>query len=149
MGALKGLSTVAFKPAVVIRDQDVHSFLSTTFAFEHAEGKAGESCTSQLTVTSQALPASAPVTMAEVRIFFEGSMRWVILRHTTRTDAEKPRSDGILYNRVELHEPPAHPDTKAPSKDPRSTALQGEADLSFPPGMSKVFEFICPLRESG
>ena len=149
MGALEGLGPVAFKPAVVIRDQDVHSFLSATFAFEHAEGKVGESCTSQLTVTSQALPASAPVTMAEVRIFFEGSMRWVILRHTTRTDAEKSPSDGILYSSVELHEPPAHPDTKAPSKDPRSTALQGEADLSFPPGMSKVFEFICPLRESG
>ena len=96
MGALEGLGTVAFKPAVVIRDQDVHSFLSATFAFEHAEGKAGESCTSQLTVTSQALSASATVTMAEIRIFFEGSMRWVTLRHTARADAEKPRSDGII-----------------------------------------------------
>jgi hypothetical protein len=149
MEALAGLDTVAFKPAVVIRDQDVHSFLSATFAFEHAEGKVGESCTSQLTVTSEALSAAATVTMAEIRIFFEGSMRWVTLRHTARTDIEKPRSDGILYSSVALHEPPAHLDAKSSSKDPRSTALLGEADLSFPPGRSKVFEFVCPLRESG
>jgi trafficking protein particle complex subunit 11 len=149
LGSLDGLGTVTFKPAVVIRDQDVHSFLSATFTFEHGEGKVGESCISQLTVTSLALPVSAPVTMAEIRIFFEGSMRWVTLRHTAGTDAEKTRSDGILYSSVALHEPPAHPDAKVSSRDPRSTALLGEADLSFPPGKTKVFEFVCPLRESG
>jgi trafficking protein particle complex subunit 11 len=149
MRALEGLGMVGFKPAVVIRDQDIHSFLSATFAFEHAEGKVGESCISQLTVTSDALPAAATVTMAEIRIFFEGSMRWVILRHTARTGDEKPRLDGIFYSSMALHEPPAHPDAKAPSRDPRSIALLGEADLSFPPGKTKVFEFVCPLRESG
>ncbi len=149
MRALDGLDTLAFKPAVVIRDQDIHSFLSATFAFEHVEGKVGESCTSQLTMTSKALSVAAAVTMAEIRIFFEGSMRWVILRHKTMSDDEKPRPDGILYSSVALHEPATHPDAKTPSKDPRSTALLGEADLSFPPGKTKVFEFVCPLREAG
>ena len=55
----------------------------------------------------------------------------------------------LLYSSVALHEPPAHSDVKASSRDPRSTALLGEADLSFPPGKTKVFEFVCPLRESG
>jgi hypothetical protein len=149
MRALEGLDPVAFKPAVVIRDQDIHSFLSATFAFEHAEGKVGESCTSQLTVKSKAQSAAATVTMAEIRIFFEGSMRWVTLRHTAMKGAEKPRPDGIIYNNVALHEPTTHPDARATSRDPRSTALLGKSDLSFPPGKTKVFEFVCPLREAG
>jgi trafficking protein particle complex subunit 11 len=149
MEALDGLDTVTFKPAVVIRDQDIHSFLSATFAFEHAEGKVGESCTSQLTVTSKALSTAATVTMAEIRIFFEGSMRWVTLRHTATSGFKNSRSDGIMYGSVALHEPTAQPDPKTSSRDPRSMALQGEADLSFPPGKTKVFEFVCPLREAG
>ncbi len=66
MHALDGLEAVNLRPAVVIREQDVHSFLSATFAFENAEGKVGEAGTSQLTVTSHALPTSASVTMTEI-----------------------------------------------------------------------------------
>lgn len=149
MQALEGLDSMASMPVVVIRDQDVHSFLSATFAFEHAEGKVGESCTSQLTVISQALTASVPVTMAEIRIFFEGSMRPVTLRHETMTNVEEPRSDGIFYSSVVLNEPVADQEGKTPSRDPRSTVLLGKANLTFPPGKSRVFEFVSPLRESG
>jgi hypothetical protein len=50
---------------------------------------------------------------------------------------------------VALHEPAGDPEAKASPKDPRHTALVGEANLSFPPGKSRVFEFVSPLREAG
>src|SRR5450432_3825338 len=130
--SLDGLEAVALNPAVVIRDHDVHSFLNATFAFEHAEGKVGESCTSQLMVTSNALQFAAPTTVTEIKILFEGSMRPIILRHKAGIKDDEPRSGGILYSNVALHDAPATTDGQVRSRDSRHAALYGEAELTFP-----------------
>lgn len=137
-----GLETVKNKPAVVLHDQDVHSFLSATYTFEHSEGKVGELCPSQLAITSTALPKSVPVTMTEIRIEFEGSMKPILLRHMST--AEDPKTGPISVSKVSL----ADAQAGSSAQDGRP-ALSGEVDLTFAPGQTRVFEFASLLREAG
>jgi hypothetical protein len=94
--SLQGLETIKTKPTVVLHEKEVNSFLSATYTFEYPEGKVGELCSSQLAVKSSAMPAAAPVTMAEIRLNFEGSIKPLILRHIP--DADEPNdSSGKIY----------------------------------------------------
>lgn len=137
--SLQGLDAVKSKPVIVLHDAEVHSFLSATFTFEHAEGKVGEACPSQLAVTSTAMPAAAPVRISEIKLEFEGSMKPLVLKYVSsdQDDAEKPRA--MLYNKVSLVDE---------ARDGRSTQV-GEGDLTFRPSQTKVFEFSSLLREPG
>ena len=127
----------------MIHDQDVHSFLSATYSFEHAEGKVGELCPSQLAVTSTALSKSIPVTMTEIRIEFEGSMKPLVLRHNG--SAQEPNSGHVSLSKVSLSE------SHLESSETREArlALAGEADLTLRPGHTRVFEFASLLRDAG
>lgn len=145
---LDGLEPVTHKLAIVIREQDVHSFLSATFAFDCGEGKVGESCSAQLTVWSTALATSTPVTMTEVKISFEGSMRPVFLKHQAADPAEDTSTETTHYSKVALRDGSAA-DGRPSSRDPRFGPLVGEANLTFAPGTTTVFEFYCPLKEPG
>lgn len=142
------------KPAVVLREQDIHSFLSATFAFDQAEGKVGEPCTSQLSITSYASEDSSPVTMTEIKILFEGSLKPVTIRHVGENSNVEARSDATLFHKIPLREEQGHPEETPISSAPtrrssRPSTLVGEGCLSFPPGKTRVFEFSCPLREPG
>ncbi|KAG9248381.1 Gryzun, putative trafficking through golgi-domain-containing protein [Calycina marina] len=134
--ALDGIETIDSRPSVVIQHQDVHSFLLATYVFQNSEGKVGEVCLSQLAVVSTAMPASIPVTMSEIKIEFEGSMKPIILRHK---GSDATNSGKYSHNGVTL--------TDIPSQTGNPT-LAGEADLTFSPGQAKVFEFTCLLREA-
>lgn len=125
------------KPNVVLQHQDLHSFLSATYVFEHSGGKVGEKCFSQLAVTSNATISSVSVTMSEIKIEFEGSMKPMIIHHK---DSGAANSGKFAHTRVSL--------TDTPSEAGRSV-LAGEADLTFPPRQTKVFEFSSLLREAG
>lgn len=144
--SLEGLETVKAKPAIVLHDQEVHSFISGTYAFQHPEGKVGELCASQLVVKSSALPTSAPVTITELLIDFEGSMKPIILRHRA-----KDGSTDVVFGKVSLIEDfNTHAETSSlrPNEEGRPT-LFGEEDLSFAPGQTRIFEFSNMLREAG
>jgi hypothetical protein len=130
----------------------VHSFLSATFVFEKAEGKVGELCHYQLAVRSQALPASAPITMSEIRLEFDGSMKPLEMRHReTAEDQTKEHAEFVL-SKVSLS------DAASEKRDTRSgirlsqsgrSSFVGEDNLTFWPGQTKVFCFSSLLRESG
>lgn len=135
---------------VVLHDQDVHSFLSATFVFEQAEGKVGELCHYQLAVTSSALPASAPVTMAEVRIEFDGSMKPLILRHKSTTEDNTQDRGEVLLSTVSLSDTlSGKRSSQSGSGQDRRPTLTGEDDLTFRPGQTRVFGFSSLLREAG
>jgi hypothetical protein len=137
--SLQGLVTVKAKPAVVLHDKEVHSFLTATYSFEYAEGKVGELCSSQFAVSSSALPSSAPVTMSEIRIEFEGSMKPIVLTHSAN-EQESPESRREAFlSKVPLSE----------STHSSRPALSGKDNLTFLPGHTKVFEFSSLLREAG
>jgi len=127
--SLVGIEPVKNKPAVVLNDKQIHSFLSATYTFEFPEGKVGEPCPSQLSVTSSAQAAAAKITMSEVHVHFEGSMKPVVLKH----------QGCISFQRVQLHE----------VTENGRPSLVGNANLEFRPGQTCVFDFICLLREAG
>ncbi|KFY12053.1 hypothetical protein V492_04118 [Pseudogymnoascus sp. VKM F-4246] len=147
--SLDDVDTVKGKPAVVLQGRDIHSFLSATFVFEQAEGKVGEPCRSQLSVTSFAAKGSSPVTMAEIKIKFEGSLKPVTIRHSTEAQEVEVRPDNTSFTKVALREEHGNPDDISKERGLRSSTLVGEESLHFLPGQTRVFELSCPLREPG
>jgi hypothetical protein len=152
--SLEDVDNIKGKPAVVLREQDIHSFLCATFAFDQGEGKVGEPCKAQLSVTSYASKDSAPVSMTDIKIFFEGAIKPVTIRH----DGDRPdievRPDGTLFSIIPLREEHSMPGgTSTPStptkRSSRPNTLVGKGYLIFQPGKTRVFEFTCPLREPG
>ncbi len=135
---MEGTETVTAKPAVVLHDNEIHSFLSATYTFEYAEGKVGEPCSSQLVVTSHALPSAAPVIMSEIKIIFEGSMKPIFLSHQT-IENDYIHSSAISLQAVSLTE----------SLQDDRPVFAGEASLVFRPGQTRIFEFSSLLREDG
>jgi hypothetical protein len=136
---LQGLETIKTKPTVILYEKDVNSFISATYAFEFSEGKVGELCSSQLSVKSSAMPTAVPVTMAEVRLSFEGSLKPLVLRHQAAADERTENVGSTSLTKVLLSE--IIQDGKA--------SLLGETSLTFRPGQTTVFEFSTALREAG
>ncbi|CZT43037.1 uncharacterized protein RSE6_03016 [Rhynchosporium secalis] len=135
--SLEGLETVKTKPAVVLYDHEIHSFVSATYTFEHSEGKVGEPCFSQLAVTSHAVQLAAAVTISKMKIAFEGSMKPVVISHQEGDDTAK--SSQISLRTVLLTE----------SARESQPSLVGNASLIFQPGETRIFEFSSILREAG
>lgn len=129
------VENISAKPAVVISNGAVHSFISASYAFEHGEGKVGELSASQFAVISNAVPSAAAVVMAEIKIEFEGSMKPIMLKH----QAQPQTQDGHVLQRVVLAE----------TVHAGRPFLIGEADLTFPPGQVRVFELDFLPREAG
>lgn len=117
----------------MICEQDVHSFLSSTFAFEQAEGKVADICTCQLGITSHASQTSKAIRFSYVKVDLEGGLKPITIRHKETT------ADQMVYSKVELSE-----DSSSPV-----LMLFGNQDLTLSPGQTKIFEFSFPLRESG
>lgn len=124
---------------MVLNDKQIHSFLSAAYVFELAEGKVGEQCPSQLSVTSSALPAAVEVTMSEIHVQFDGSVKPVILKHAIQAPNGGETSMGMWFQRVDLDE----------TIEKSRPSLVGEANLTFRPGQISVFDFSSILREAG
>lgn len=136
------------KPAVVLRADEVHSFLSANYTFDKAEGKVGEYCSSQLVVRSSAHRTSAPVKMTEILVEFEGSMKPILIRHRDCSEATA-NSSRVCHNRVALSDILAPQKGQTQSAQSGRATLVGHSDLTFPPGQTVVFEFSSLLREAG
>lgn len=147
---LDEVDTSKGKPAIVLREQDVHSFLITSFAFDQETSRVGEPCSGQLTVTSRASEGSVSVIMDDVKLLFETSLKPITLRHAAGSSGMEKCKDGALLSKVELKEEQSKrlSAIAAQKRGQKSTVLVGEADLTFAPGETKVFEFSIPLRES-
>ena len=145
------MENIKNRPAVVLRQQDVHSFLVTTFAFNQETARVGEPCRAQLSVTSLASENSVPVVMDEVKILFETSLKPITLRNNSVGEKPDICKDGTLLHKVSLTEEQSKRDSILAAQSKRTikpTILSGSADLTFAPGQTRVFEFIIPLRES-
>jgi hypothetical protein len=127
------------KPTIILTDKQVHSFLSATYAFEFSEGKVGEPCSSQLSVTSTAHQAASEILISEILVQFDGSMKPIVLKHTPQDQGESESQSPISLQRVQLCE-------KAEEARP---SLVGNSNLTFRPGRTSIFDFSSLFRESG
>ncbi|KAI1436210.1 Gryzun, putative trafficking through golgi-domain-containing protein [Xylaria sp. CBS 124048] len=162
-------------PLINLDDEHSISFICTDFIFKHEEGKAGQTCPAQLSLTSNALPDTAAIPLKSIHVYVEGGLRDVYLEHEENPDPRLP-SATLEFTKVTLREvensgkettiddPEASSrhdkvenngdettptDPEASSQQDTSIVLWGTQDLSLFPGQTRVFEFDIPLREPG
>jgi hypothetical protein len=124
---------------VILQEKDIHSFLSASYTFEYSEGKVGEPCSSQLAVTSHAFQSAVPVTISEIRVNFEGSMKPLLLKHQIDEPSSSGQPGEISLSKTPLSET---------NHDGRPILL-GNASLIICAGKTRAFEFSNLLREAG
>ncbi|KAF1837570.1 hypothetical protein BDW02DRAFT_565864 [Decorospora gaudefroyi] len=125
------------KVSVSLNAKDHKSCLSTSFAFSEAEGNVGEPLRSQIAITSNARPDSAPITLSSLQYQFSGGLAEVRLTHSM--DEAAPESASRMYS-CTLEE------THSVTGKPR---WAGTSDLTIHPGQTKVYSFPLVFREAG
>ncbi|TQS35849.1 hypothetical protein Golomagni_03718 [Golovinomyces magnicellulatus] len=127
------------RPTLVIQDTELHSFLTSTFTFGSLKGKVGDVCLSQFVVHSNAISASAPVKISQIRISLEGNMKSIILKHTDLENSISNEDGSVSMRKLVLCD----------TFENGQTVLTASTSLSFHPSRTTVFEFSNFLRESG
>lgn len=125
--------------------------VSATFAFSSAEGNVGEPLVSQLVIISNAHSDSAPITLSQVRVEFEGGLKNVTIGHETAEESEAvgTATKAVQMKFVALHKPSLE-DTSLPSSPthPKSQFLSGTADLTMASGTTRVLFLTSVPREA-
>ena len=126
--------------------------VSAAFVFGSEEARVGEVLTSQLSVSSHAHNASSPIRLSEIIITFEGDLRGIVLEHSSSElpVATSTKKYTLIYNAI-LHENFESSMLTSPKSIATRTPypLKGAADLSFPPGITKVFTLEIIPRNAG
>jgi len=111
--------------------------VSVSFAFSEAEGNVGEPLQSQIAITSNARPGSAPVTLSFLQHQFSGGLAEVRLTHQ---EGEEPSDHASRMYSCTLDE------VQSATGKPQWT---GTADLTLHAGQTKVYSVPLIFRESG
>lgn len=138
--SLEGISSSS-KPSVKISDEEVLSFVDTGFVFRNKESRAGDTCTAQLSLKSEAFPDSAPVVLSGLRIEFEDNLKPIVIEHVSSED----KKEGVVSVTPLTLEETFDEETE----DDLPTQLRGHCDLTLNPGQTCVLELTIPLREAG
>lgn len=139
-----GLTDAKTKPRLELKDGNIRSFLIADYVFEHEEGKVGELCCSQLSVSSTAWKTSEPMTINEIAISYEGNLKPIVVRHQPTEQSAKPGRIGKVLLRES-----GSSDSSLIVANNEHGILVGESDLTLFPGRTKVIEFLSPLRKPG
>jgi len=120
---------------IILRHEDIVSFLNISFAFVTDESNAGETIQAQITLTSTAHPKSQAVVFDKLKIELDGEVRSIELENTV--DAAQSGSDegSTHLSNIDL--------------SGAGATLSGAAVLSVAPGETKVFTMSIDLHEAG
>ena len=144
--------TLDAKPTVKTGDGPSPSFIIPSFAFKKDEGKAGQTASAQLSLTSRAQEGSAPIVLDSLQVQFEGAVKTIVLHHDPGAGSSERKADKTILSTVALKETAAEePDPSVPEADEGDPirSLDGTAHLVLLPGHTVVFEMEVPLREPG
>lgn len=127
--------------------------MSVTFAFISSQGYVGKKISSQLIISSRAHEISAPITLKQVRVAYEGGLKYLEIQHALDGLPETSTEDGrvFLYN-VLLNQPPAVTDDNTlllSGSVPCLHPFIGHCDLTIAPGVTKALSFDIVPRDSG
>ncbi|KAL1956987.1 hypothetical protein VTO42DRAFT_6476 [Malbranchea cinnamomea] len=145
--SLDGLSSEKPKPAIVLKAGEAVSCIEPTFVFAKSEGNVGEPLWSQLAVTSLAQPDSAPISLAEVKVVFEGGLRSIRIL-SDPTAASNPNAPCELLT-VSLQDSANADPPTSQSQPGKLPSMIGKANLTFSPSQTKVFNLTSIPREAG
>ncbi|KAM4062976.1 gryzun, putative trafficking through golgi domain-containing protein [Hirsutella rhossiliensis] len=141
--SLEGVSASS-KPVVGLSTDSASSFVSASFVFRNKEGKAGEKSTAQVSIFSEALASSEPVTFSSLRVEFTGSLKPIIIEHGVSKTSADPSGSNMCIDTLTLDE-----EFSEASEDELPSQLRGRSDLTLKPGQRRVLEVAVPLREAG
>lgn len=127
------------KQSVVLRSAELHSFLTATFTFKTSKAKVGDQCLSQLVAYSNAISSATSVTMSKVKIFFEGNIKSITLRHVNSQGGSSQNVAKISLRKVVLNY----------ENENSHFEMTGDTFLTFQPGSVTVFELSSYLGEPG
>jgi len=130
-------SESAHKVSVSLHAKVHLSCLSVTFAFSRSEGNVGEPLQSQIAITSNARPGSAPITLSTLSYQFSGVLGEVRLNHEVNEQIAGVQS---MMLECQLDE------TSSLGQKPH---WAGPCDLTIHSGQTKVYEFPLIFREAG
>jgi trafficking protein particle complex subunit 11 len=117
--------------------------VSSKYAFKNPESHVGDMLASQLAVASSAQVGSVPVTLSEIKLSYDGSLKTVVIRHKTASEPVNAAEKSPKLVEIALHE-------DSPSNEfSEKSHLVGTTDLSFHPGQVKIFGIAAMLREAG
>ncbi|PGH19133.1 hypothetical protein AJ80_04211 [Polytolypa hystricis UAMH7299] len=145
--SLEELPLVKPKPAVVLKGEDAVPSLTASFAFAKSEGNVGEPLLSQLVIKSCAHTNSTPISLSEVKIVFEGSLRPIRLLADTDTDSGDSSPCEVLT--VPLHDSTASDSSSVQSPTGGMAAMIGTTNLTFNPSRTRAFDLTSIPREPG
>ena len=144
--------TLDAKLTVKTGDGPSPSFIVPSFAFKNNEGKAGQTASAQVSLTSHAQEGSAPILLDSLQVQFEGAVKTIVLHHDPGVASGERKAGKTILSTVALKETVAEePDrsvSEADEVDP-IRSLDGTANLVLLPGHTVVFEMEVPLREPG
>lgn len=117
--------------------------------FRNKESRAGDNCTTQLSLRSDALKGAASVVLASVRVDFEGSLKPIVLEHdpTLEETSSSSAESSTVICPVMLTDEPVQGDDDDDDENPAH--IRGRCNLTLKPGQTRVFEMNTPLREPG
>ncbi|KAK8250381.1 Gryzun, putative trafficking through golgi-domain-containing protein [Phyllosticta capitalensis] len=121
-------------PKVTVDAGKVMSCLSTTVAFAAGEGHVAEPLYTQVAVRSNAQRGSMPITVSSIRIDFTGPLGRIELQHEEKPEGASPATEVSLTEVIRSGTAPS---------------FKGCADLTFPAGAVRVFNFPITLKEDG
>jgi len=141
-------------PIINLDDEHLTSFISADFVFKSGEGKAGQTCPTQLSLVSNAFSDAAPIVCGSLRVHVEGGLREIYLKHD-KTRGANQTSVPLEIVKVPLKEVESSGNTSLDDDSDvglphgSSILLEGTQDLTLFPGQTRVFELDIPLREPG
>ncbi|KAH6981964.1 Gryzun, putative trafficking through golgi-domain-containing protein [Ilyonectria sp. MPI-CAGE-AT-0026] len=141
--SLEGVTTPS-TPSISLSDDTTRSFISASLVFRNKEGKAGETCSAQLALTSHTFLDAAPLSLDSLKVEFNGNLKPILLEQASAEDDKPLSHSGVSISSITLKE-----DFEDDSEDELPSLLTGEADLTLKPGQTRVFEMKIPLREPG
>ncbi|KAI5301496.1 hypothetical protein KEM56_001658, partial [Ascosphaera pollenicola] len=150
--SLRHCATTTSKPALVFRSEDNVSCLSASVVFAKAEGHVGEPLQMQFVVSSSASPKSSPISLSEVKIVFEGSIRPIKLEFDPEHTAERTELCEIVQIPLKESIMTATSSNAGSGSHGLNIGLKsmiGVTNLTFAPGQIRAFNLSSLPREAG
>ncbi|KAI4255717.1 MAG: hypothetical protein LQ352_002434 [Teloschistes flavicans] len=136
------------EPMVIRREDQFPSPLSTTCAFGALQGNVGEVLPVQIVVTSNAQESTAPLTVSQILISFDGGLKDVCIAHKSESEPQWSQDDMQAYD-IALITADRLTDSSLSLSANSPDGTHGVCDLTFRPGKRKVISFQMVPRNSG
>lgn len=140
--SLEGLA-IESRPSIQLTDETVTTFLSTAFVFRNKESRAGETCKAQLSLVSNAMACSIPITLEKLMVNFQDNLNPIIIEHDGNAQELSTSSNISIVPITLVEESDGSSDSDGPAQ------LRGSCSLVLKPGQRLVLELIIPLRVAG